>query len=183
MYRFQVGAARRQSRISSVHSRKLQADLTETRKQKLEVDKALKISEEKIQQLRKEIETLSRVLSTTSSYTPPPRTPVYVNLDEKSPIKVLKKPLNVPPPPPSKNTTPLVSPLSKLSSISEKSTIKIATKDQRFMALVKEVPTILAHLLVQNIDDAELWDGVSKFFDHKCRIFTYHFLTEENQIL
>ena len=96
----------------------------------MELDKALKSSEEKIEQLKKEIETLSRVLSTTSSYTPPPRTPVYVNLDEKSPIKVLKKPLNVPPPPPSKNTTPLVSPLSKLSSISEKSTIKIATKDE-----------------------------------------------------
>ena len=96
----------------------------------MELNKALKSSVEKIEQLKKEIETLNRVLSTSSSYTPPPRTPVYVNLDEKSPIKVLKKPLNVPPLPPSKNATPLVSPLSKLSSISEESTIKITTKDE-----------------------------------------------------
>jgi hypothetical protein len=61
--------------------------------------------------------------------------------------------------------------------------IKIAAKNQEFLGLVRRVPTILAHLLAQNIADAELWDGVSKFFDHKVRIFTYHFLAEENQIL
>lgn len=61
--------------------------------------------------------------------------------------------------------------------------IKIAAKDQKFLGLVKQIPEALAHILVNNMGDAELWDGVAKFFDHKNRIFTYHFLTEENAIL
>jgi len=42
---------------------------------------------------------------------------------------------------------------------------------------------LLSSILVKNIDNAELFDSMRWIFDHKCRLYQHHCLSEENAIL
>jgi hypothetical protein len=56
--------------------------------------------------------------------------------------------------------------------------IKLTVKNEEFTKLLTEVPDVLAQLLSNNIEDAELLDGMKCIFDHESRIYKFHCLAE-----
>jgi hypothetical protein len=61
--------------------------------------------------------------------------------------------------------------------------IKIKLTKPEFTDLLKQIPDLLAKILVANIDNAEAVDSLKFFFDNKSRVFQYHMLADENAIL
>ena len=55
-------------------------------------------------------------------------------------------------------------------------------KDE-FRDLVKQLPLVIASLLVANLDNVDLVDGYKCVFDHKSKLYQSHILSEENAIL
>jgi len=61
--------------------------------------------------------------------------------------------------------------------------IKISLTKPGFLKTVKRLPNLLSSILVKNIENSELFDSMRWVFDHKCRLYQHHCLSEENAIL
>lgn len=61
--------------------------------------------------------------------------------------------------------------------------IKIKVTKPEFLVQVRQLPSLLAGILVASLDNMELCDGLACMFDPKSRLYQYHCLSEENAIL
>lgn len=61
--------------------------------------------------------------------------------------------------------------------------IKISLTKPEFLKTVKRLPHLLSSILAKNMENSELFDSMRWVFDHKCRLYQHHCLSEENAIL
>lgn len=61
--------------------------------------------------------------------------------------------------------------------------IKITLAKEEFRVMLGTVPPLLAHILFNNLDNMDVHDSLKCIFDHKSRLYQYHYQSNENSIL
>ena len=60
---------------------------------------------------------------------------------------------------------------------------KITLTKEEFRLMLGTVPPLLARLLFNNLENVDAHESLNCIFDHKSRLYQYHYLSSENAIL
>jgi hypothetical protein len=61
--------------------------------------------------------------------------------------------------------------------------IKITLNTDEFRVLLGAIPPLMAEILYNNINNKDVFSALGSVFEHKARIYQYHYLSSENAIL
>lgn len=61
--------------------------------------------------------------------------------------------------------------------------VKVTLAKEEFRLMLGTVPPLLARLLFNNLDNSQAHESLEPIFDHKSRLYQYHYQSTENSIL